>query len=182
MKIQSEGGSSLRLSSKKNQVVFNPLSAPTGEVDIMALSDPKSTTEFASKKLFNLPGEYEVSGILAQGFYTDDQTNVAYKVVVDETALVHFGNLKEVPLAEFFEKLGENVDVIVLALNENFDDKKAKILIDKLDPRMAILIGDSTYFAGLKDKAGAKMAEEEVLTISKSGLSDDKTEVIILNV
>ncbi|NCP67148.1 hypothetical protein GW756_03225 [bacterium] len=182
MKIQSEGGSSLRLSNKKNQIIFNPLSTPSGEVDIIALSEPKTTTELNSKKLFNLPGEFEVSGILAQGFFTDDQTNVAYKVVVEEVAVVHFGNLKEVPTSDFFEKLGENVDVIVLALNENFDDKKAKILMDKLDPRMVILIGDSTYFAAMTAKTGAKMAEEEALTLTKSGLSDDKTDVIILNV
>lgn len=182
MKIQSEGGSSLRLSSKKNQVIFNPLTAPAGEVDIIGLSEPKSTSDFATKKLFNLPGEYEVSGVLAQGFFTDDQTNVVYKVVLEEMAVVHFGNLKEVPTADFFEKLGENVDLIVLALNDNFDDKKAKILIDKLDPRMAILTGDSTYFAGTIDKLGAKMAEEEVLTITKAAFSEDKTEVVILNI
>lgn len=182
MKIQSEGGSSLRLSTKKNQIIFNPLSAPTGEVDIIGLSEPKSTSVFATKKLFNLPGEYEVSGVLAQGFFTDDQSNVAYKVVVEEIAVVHFGNLKEVPTADFYEKLGENVDLIVLALNDDFDDKKAKMLIDKLDPRMVIVIGDSTYFTGMIDKTGAKMAEEEVITITKTGFSDDKTEVIILNV
>jgi hypothetical protein len=182
MKIQSEGGSSLRLSTQKNQVIFNPASAPSGDVDIIALSEPKNTTDFTTKKLFNLPGEYEVSGILAQGFYTDDQNNIAYKVIVEEIAVVHFGNLKEVPVSDFFEKLGENVDVVVLALNENFDDKKAKTLIDKMDPRMVLLIGDNTYFAGMTDKFGAKMVEEAVLNISKSGLSDDKTEVLILNV
>ena len=91
MKIQSEGGSSLRLSTQKNQVIFNPASAPSGDVDIIALSEPKNTTDFTTKKLFNLPGEYEVSGILAQGFYTDDQNNIAYKVIVEEIAVVHFG-------------------------------------------------------------------------------------------
>jgi hypothetical protein len=28
-----------------------------------------------------------------------------------------------VPTADFYEKLGENVDVIILALNSDFDDK-----------------------------------------------------------
>ncbi len=182
MKIQSEGGSSLQISNKANQVLFNPVSAASGETDILALSEPQKKSDMPSKKMFNLPGEYEVSGILAQGFYTDDRTNIAYKVVVEEVAVVHFGNLKEVPTADFFEKLGENVDIIVLALNADFDDKKAKTLIDKLDPRMALVIGDETYFAGMKDKAGAKTAEEEVLNVSKSGLSDDKTDVLILNV
>ena len=120
--------------------------------------------------------------MLAQGFFTDNRTNVAYKIVVEETALLHFGALKEVPMADFFEKLGENVDVVVIALSETFDDTKAKALIDKLDPRMVLLTGDETYFAGMTAKAGAKAAEEAVLNITKSGLSDDKTDIIILKV
>jgi hypothetical protein len=123
MKIQTEGGSSLSIVTKTNQVVFNPLSAPKSESDIVALSEPNATTPVPGKKVFNVPGEFEVSGILAQGLFTDDQSNVAYKVVLDETAFVHFGNLKEVPTADFYEKLGENVDVIILALNSDFDDK-----------------------------------------------------------
>lgn len=182
MKIQSEGGSSLLVSNKANQIVFNPLSAPSGETDIVALSEPGSNTEVTGKKIFNLPGEFEVSGILAQGFFTDDRTNVAYKVVLEETSLVHFGNLKEVPTADFFEKLGENVDIIVLALNANFDDAKAKTLVDKLDPRLVLVIGDETYFAGMTSNIGAKTAEESTLSVSKSGLSDEKTEVIIMKV
>lgn len=182
MKIQSEGAGSLRLSTKKNQVLFNPIGAPKGETDIIGLSQPGAKTEIPSKKVFCLPGEFEVSGILAQSFYTDDRNNVAYRVVIEEVAVVHFGNLKEVPTTEFFEKLGENVDIIVLTLNADFDDKKAKILADKLDPRMVLILGDETYFAGVRDKMSAKLAEEDELSITKSGLSDDKTDVIILKV
>jgi len=182
MKIQSEGAGSLLISTKTNQVLFNPSQKPKGETDIIGLSEPMSKTDIESKKVFNVPGEFEVSGILAQGFYTDDRNNVAFKVVMDETAIVHFGNLKEVPDAAFFEKLGENVDIIALTLNADFDDKKAKTLVDKLDPRMVLILGDETYFAGVKDKMTAKTAEEEELSITKSGLSDDKTDVIILKV
>lgn len=182
MKIQSEGAGSLRLSTKTNQVLFNPVSTPKGETDIVGLSQPGSKTDIPSKKVFCLPGEFEVSGILAQSYYTDDRNNIAFKVVIEETAIVHFGDLKEVPTADFFEKLGENVDIIVLTLNADFDDKKAKILADKLDPRMVLILGDETYFAGVRDKMSAKLAEEEELTITKSSLSDDKTDVIILKV
>jgi len=47
---------------------------------------------------------------------------------------------------------------------------------------MVLVIGDETYFAGMTSKTGAKTAEESVLSVSKSGLSDDKTEVIIMKV
>lgn len=182
MKIQSQGQSSLVLSSKRNQVVFNPQSAPTGETDFVAMSTPRAETDVEGKKVFNVPGEFEVSGILAQGFFTDDQSNVAYKAIIDDMAVVHFGNAKEVPGSDFFEALGENVDIIIMALNEDFDDKKAKSLIDKIDPRMAIIIGDNQFFPKMVENAGAKMAEENPMTVSKSSLSDDKTDVIILNV
>lgn len=181
MKIQTQGGSSLILSSKGNQMVFNPSTTPKGESDFVALSVPGAETDVPAKKVFNTPGEFEVSGILAQGFFTDERTNVVYKAVLDDLAVAYFGALTEVPGSAFFEALGENVDVAVIPVTEQFDDKKAKGLIDKIDPRMAIIIGDSTYFAGMTANAGAKVAEENPMTVSKSLLSDDKTDVIILN-
>lgn len=180
MKIQSQGASSLILSNKKNQIAFNPESALTGEVDFVALSTPQAKTDIEAKRIFSLPGEFEVSGILATGLFSDDQANVVYKAVIEEIAVVHFGNLKEVPMVDFFEKLGENVDIIVVVMSEDFDDKKAKILIDKIDPRMALILGDNTYFPKMVENMGAKIAEENPMTISKSYLSDDKTDVIIL--
>ena len=181
MKIQSQGADSLVLSGKNVQVAFNPVSSPNGNTDFVALSQPGASTDVVAKKVFNTPGEFEVSGVLAEGFFTDNRTNVVHKVVVDDIALVHFGNLKEAPDAEFYERLGENVDIVVLVLGPEFDDKKAKALIDKIDPRMAVVVGDNQFFPKMVDNTGAKTAEENPMSVSKSSLSDDKTDVIILS-
>lgn len=182
MKIQSQGGASLVVSNKQNQVAFNPASAPSGAIDFVALSEPNSKTDIEAKRVFNVPGEFEVSGVLAEGFFSDDRNNVVFKAIVEEIAVVHFGNLKEVPMANFFEKLGENVDIAVITLSEDFDDKKAKALIDKIDPRMVIVLGDNAYYPKMVENSNAKMADSNPMTITKSSLSDDKTDVIILNV
>ena len=182
MKIQSQGDASLIVSNKQNQVAFNPLSAPKGETDFVALSVPQSKTDVTAKRIFNVPGEFEVSGILAEGFFSDDRSNVVFKAIIEDVAVVHFGALKEVPMANFFEKLGENIDIAVMVLSEDFDDKKAKALIDKIDPRMVIVLGDNAYYPKMVENSNAKMAEENPMTVTKSSLSDDKTDVIILNV
>jgi|GEM_PF-5823199 len=102
MKIQSQGDASLIVSNKQNQVAFNPLSAPKGETDFVALSVPQSKTDVTAKRIFNVPGEFEVSGILAEGFFSDDRSNVVFKAIIEDVAVVHFGALKEVPMANFF--------------------------------------------------------------------------------
>jgi len=180
MKIQSQGGSSLIVSNKNVQVAFNPSAAPEGTTDFVALAEPESSTTVEAKRVFNTPGEFEVSGVLAEGFFTDNRSNVVYKIVMDDVAVVHFGVARAVPGPEFFERIGENIDVIILTLGGEFDDKAAKALIDKIDPRMAILIGDNAVFPKMVANAGAKMPEETPLNVSKSSLSDDKTDVIIL--
>lgn len=182
MKIQTDGGASLSLKSKQNHVAFNPVADIVGDLDIVAVSEPLAKVPATAKKLLNTPGEFEVSGILAAGFFTDDRENVVYKTVFDDLSIVHFGQLKEVPPSDFFAKLGENVDVAVLTLSADFDDKKAKSLIDKLDPRMVMVLGEKEFFPKMVENTGAKMAESNPMNVTKSSLSDDKTDVIILNV
>lgn len=181
MKIQFLGGAGFTLSNSKNKVVFNTTEGLDEKTDIAAFAEPATTDSTSAKKTFNLPGEFEVSGILAHGLYSDDRNNIVFKVVIEEMGIVHFGNLKEVPNTAFFEKLGENVDVIILTLSEDFDAKKAKTLIDTIDPRMAILGGDPSQFPKMVETAGAKTAEENPMEVKRSALSDDKTEVIIMN-
>lgn len=68
-----------------------------------------------------------------------------YKVIMEGVSLVYFGNLQEIPNNKFFEKLGENFDIVLLNLGENFKGKEAKEMIELLDPRMVILGGDPQF-------------------------------------
>ena len=174
MKIQWLGKDAFSLEGGKNTVNFNH----TADGTFTALSTPGDHTNQSDNKVFDLPGEFEVNGILSQAFYTDDGENLVHKVVMEGTGIVYFGNLKSVPKTDFFEKLGENTDIIIVNLSSDFDDKNAKNLITQITPRMAILGGDNQYFPALVENLNAKTVEDNPHTIK--GLSDDNTEVIIL--
>ncbi len=182
MKIQFMGGDSFAVKAKEGECILNPQGAVDSSIDFIAFSKARKEADSTDVKVLNLPGEFEISGILVEGFFTNNRENVVYKVVAEDIAIVHFGNLKEVPGTDFFESLGESVDIGLVTLSENFNDKMAKELIDKVDPRMVILSGDAGFFPKMVENAGAKNIEENPINITKSSLSDDKTDVVILNV
>ena len=177
MKIQWLGNDAFILSGKDTAVHFNPADGKAAGTFAVS-STPGDNTDQSGDKMFNLPGEFEVAGILAQGFYSDGGENIVHKIVMEETGIVYFGNLKETPKSDFFEDLGENTDIVMINLSKEFDNKAAKDLITKITPRMAILGGDATYFPPLMESLNAKTAETNPLTIK--GLSDENTEVFIL--
>jgi len=181
MKIQFFGGNTFQVSGKEAKMVFDPgENTKIKEVDFITNSgrgDSTSIKEF--KKELTLPGEFEISEVLIMGYYSSEE-NIVYKVVLEDISFVHFGNLKEVPKTKFFDKLGEHVDVIFVCLDEEFNEKKAKELIETIEPRMAILGGNVSLFPSMVEIAGAKNLEDNPMKLSKSQLSDDKTEIIIL--
>ncbi len=181
MKIQHFGGNTFLVQGKDTKVVLDPsVGESFASVDFATNSGNASFEGVKeAKKLLTLPGEFEISNVLVMGYYTEGK-NVVYKLIVDDVSIVHFGHLTAAPNTKFFENLGENIDVILLPLNETFNDKAAKELIEKLEPRMAILGGNADYFPKLVENMGAKVGEENPIKLSKSGLSDDKTQVVIL--
>jgi len=182
MKIQFNGQKSFTLKNSKLSVALDPEGNTGKEVDFVTLSEVNGRTEQTAKKVLNLPGEFEISGILAQGLFTDNQGNIVFKIIMDEIAIVNFGNLGEVPDTKFFEKLGENVDIIIISLSEKFNDKDAKALVDKIDPRMVVFGGDMAFYPKVIENLGAKVAESSEIKITRSGFSDDKTEIFVMNV
>ena len=180
MKIQFFGGNTFYVEGKEAKVVFDPGEDYSGSVDFATNS---GSADFSgvqeSKKRLMLPGEYEISGVLVMGYFSTSE-NVVYKVVMDDISLVHFGLLTEMPSAKFFDKLGENIDVIFVSLQEGFNEKLVKDLIETLEPRMAFLAGDRSFFPKMVESVGAKTVEENPMKISRSQLSDEKTEVLIL--
>ena len=181
MKVQFFGGNTFMIKGENATVVLDP--SEDYKVDNVDIVTNSGGADYANikeyKKVLELPGEFEISGVLVMGYFSNPD-NVVYRVIVDGIAFVHFGTLTEVPGSKFFDKLGENVDVLFVSLNEQFDDKKAKNLIEQVDPRMVFLAGDTTYFPKLVESMGAKTAEENPVNITKSLFSDEKTEVVIL--
>ncbi len=182
MKIQFNGQKSFTLKNSKVEIITDPIANSGKEVDFVTLSEPKGSTEQDTKKVLNLPGEFEISNILAQGFFTDNRENIVYKIIFDEIAIINFGNLGEVPTSKFYEVLGENVDVLIISLSENFNHKDAKALVDKVDPRMVLFGGDVAQYPKIIENLGAKTLETSNIKITRNGFADDKTEIYVMNI
>ncbi len=179
MKVQFYGGNQFGLKTKDSTVFLN---IPDGgeKSDFIALTTPNAGAKGETKKCLNLPGEFEISGILAQGFYVDNRGSIVYKITMESITYAYFGGVRAVPETAFFEKLGENIDVAIVEVNEELDAKKAKELLGKIDPRMAIFGGEQSQMPKVVETFSAKMAEEISLEVKKSTLLDDKTEFYIL--
>ena len=100
---------------------------------------------------------------------------------MDGAAVVHLGSLETKPSTEFFEKLGENVDVVLVTLNDKFGVKEVKELVETLDPRYTIIGGDQTLFPKMVEE-GARLVEENPITITQTTLNEEKSEALILGV
>ncbi len=177
MKIQWLGNDHFVLKNKEVSIDINP-SKVQPDNTFSVFSTPGTNLDQSSNKAFNLPGEFEVSGILAQGYHSDDAQNIVYKIVMEGSGIIAFGALKSMPKTDFFESLGENTDIIILNLSSDFDDKLAKKLIQQVTPRLAILGGDKQYFPAMVENANAKTAEANPYAVK--ALSDENTEVLIL--
>lgn len=181
MKIQFFGNSSFGVIGKSAKVAMNPAGDSIGKVDI-ATSSKSSDMEIEAKKKLTLPGEYEVSGVLARGLHTNDRTNVVFKIVMDEIEVAHFGEIASMPLPRFFSELGENVDVALFNLSEKSDLKMVKEFLEKVDPRIVIFGGDKTMFPKAVEKLNAVIKPEPELIVSRSSLPSENTEFVILSV
>jgi L-ascorbate metabolism protein UlaG (beta-lactamase superfamily) len=182
MKIQFCGENSFYVTGKSGSVVFDANEGFDQKASFATNSQSKEQKSLKEIKQLILPGEFEISGILIKGFYTNDQKNVVYKVIIDEISIAHFGEISEIPKEKLFTNLGENIDIAFINLSENFNEKKAKELIDKIEPRMVFIGGDNQFFPKIIEIAGAKIMEENPINVKKSELSDDRTEIRILNV
>jgi len=186
MKIQFHGGQTFTIAGKGTKVALNPDASITdSDFDFATFSSEdlldKVSGSFDAKKKLSLPGEFEISEILITSFYASElQKNVVSKITMENISFVDFGDLQKTPDTKFFEKLGENFDLVFLNLSENFKAEDAKKLIEMLDPRMAIIGGDSQFFPKMTELTGAKTVESNPMNIKRSDLSDDKTEVVIL--
>jgi hypothetical protein len=181
MKVQFHGQQAFSLLGKNAKVLLNPTDITLAQnYDIVTNSGNASTEKAMDvKKVLTLPGEYEISEVLVTGFYSRPE-NVVYRITIDDITFAHFGNIEKMPDSKLFEHLGENVDVVFVNLSTDCTEKLAKEIIDTLDPRMAIIGGDPTFFPKITEHAGAKTTDQNPMNLSRSNLSDEKTDILIL--
>jgi len=179
MKVTYQGENGFLIEDKKIKVICNPPESFSTETDFATRSTPgEDQAKFETKKVLCQPGEFEISQILVKGIFSDRRTNVVFKIVSDDIAVAHLGHIEDIPPTEWFENLGENVALVMIHLSEKLNGSQAKELIDKIDPRFALISGDKSQFPKLSE-SGAKTAEEESVTISKSSLAEDRRDIIL---
>ena len=183
MKIQFFGENCFGLTSKEVKIVLDPNNGCTLKTADFVTNSGKFETEakkISAKKVLSLGGEFEISGVLVRGF-ASEPGNIVYKIVVEGITCAHFGTLTQIPTPEFFAKIGENIDVAILNLSEKFGVKEVKEIIETVEPRWTIIGGSQTLFPKMIGE-GAKLMQENNLSLSTAGLSEEKTEILILSV
>ncbi|MBT3349294.1 hypothetical protein HN954_04390 [bacterium] len=180
MKIQFFGGSTFGIQSKNAHVALDPpADFSEKKLDFVTTSTGENLEKLDTKKVLSFPGEFEISNILIRGIQPKSG-NLVFKMVFDDVVFAHFSGVKIVSEKNILDDLGENVDVLLIALSESLDPKTAKKMIDELDPRMVIFGGDPQFFPEIRELTGAQIAEENPIEISRSKLPEDKTEFVIL--
>ncbi|MCF7918008.1 MBL fold metallo-hydrolase [Candidatus Gracilibacteria bacterium] len=181
MKIQFHGQNCFSIHGKDVSLAFDPNETLKGKFDFVMNSGgfQKACDSLKDiKKVLQLPGEFEISGALVRGFYSR-LGNVVYKVTLEGVSFVHLGSLESKPSTEFFEKLGENVDVVLVTLSDKFGVKDVKDLIETLDPRYTFIGGSQSFFPKMVEE-GARIAEENPLNIAQTSLNEERSDVLIL--
>ena len=195
MDISWHGNTCLTFKGKSATVVTNPdksiKSALKGKIVLSSLGEEAELAEVKDmEKTFNWPGEYEVAEIPIVGLsaWTRSRTQeeekdgqkgdrtIIFMFEIDKVKVCHLGGLGHKLTAEMLDEIG-NVDVLCVPVGEDSNMKgKTEGIIDQIDPRIIVLMGNSNPASYAKE-ANAKLEEEtDKLTIgSVSSLPEDKT-------
>lgn len=183
------------------------LKLPKLEADIVTVShqhfDHNNTAAVSGQpKIFEWPGEYETKEIVITGieaFHFSESEGkegekrgkiIIFCFELDGLKICHLGDLGHRLTSGLTEAIGE-VDVLFIPVGGIYTigAEKAHEVIEQIEPRLVIpmhykIPGLKIDLAPLEDflkEIGLKNPEEkEVLKISKSDLSEEKTEYVIM--
>lgn len=162
MEIAKTSGKELKIKVKKGQILFDGGNKITliGNV----AKQPFVITE---------PGEYEVEGLSIFGYKAGE--SVSY-VAHAEDLHVYIGSAKldEKVIDEF-----DVIDVIILDV-ESGSAKELTTFVGKVEPSYILPAGDKEKIAQFIKEFEHTSRETEKLVISKSTMSEDVTEVVVL--
>ncbi len=163
MEIQYQGGTSVKIITKKSHIVVDPVS------DVTSLKADKKMTlalatlaQFAPKQIEGLfivdrPGEYEfedisVKGVATQAFQgaSGDKSATMYRCTSSEATVLVVGNINEKLSEDQLESIGL-VDIVIIPVGGNgytLDGIGAAAVVRAVEPKLVIPV----FFAedGLK--------------------------------
>jgi L-ascorbate metabolism protein UlaG (beta-lactamase superfamily) len=183
MKIQFFGNNTFGAFGKNARVVFDPADNFSGKnIDFTTNSNGQLPKNIEAKKLLNMPGEYEISNVLVKSIAQKVGKNILFKVTMDDLSIVHCGEMVEMPVKSLLEELGEDIDVLIISISDKFPAKKVKEFLETIEPRVAFIGGDFSKISELNRMIQINMVEENPISISRSTLSEDKSEYYVLAV
>lgn len=202
MDITFYGEGCFALQDKKATVLTDPNfgdKAPAKlpkKVDIVTISNVSKAKnpKFSPETLvFDWPGEFESSSIYIEGITekNSDPENCIFCYRFPEASICYLGTLSQKLNEETLEKIG-NIDVLLVpvGLPNGLTAKKALEVIEQIDPRAVIPmyyqtdekdsdLGELNPFLEVMGKKEVETLSS--LNISKSSLSDDKTDLFVLS-
>ena len=179
------------------------LKTPNFEANIITISHDHvghNNAEALRGKPFviDVPGEYDVQGILVQGIpsFHDDKVgiekgeNIIYRIEVDGITIAHLGDLGHSLSDEQLEQL-EGVDVLLIPVGgvTTIDAKKAVEVVSQIEPRIVIpmhyKIKDLKENLDELDKfikeLGVNPINEDKLKMNKKDLPQEGMDLFVLS-
>ncbi|MFH0820449.1 MAG: MBL fold metallo-hydrolase [Candidatus Peregrinibacteria bacterium] len=140
-------------------------------------------------KVFDWPGEYETLGVHFHGIHSFrdpkeskiQRENTVFHITMNGIRLCHLGNQGTKLTPQQLEQVGD-VDVLFVPVGgkDAADAKKAKEIVEQIEPRVVIPMGYDSP-AEFLSAMGAKAVEPlENFTFKKTELPEDTTRVIVL--
>lgn len=197
MEITWHGNTCFTCKAKSGvSVLINPYKGTNLKGDVILASDPETVPVEGAKKVFDWPGEYEINDIPIVGFQAwtqsrtkEEETGESGKTIIfcfqiDGIKLCHLGELGHILTADMVKEIGD-VDVLMIKIgkNTNLDLKKAVEVIEAIEPRVMIPMGENNANDSLMKELGADKVEvQDKFTLkAASELPEDHMKCVILN-
>lgn len=202
MDITWHGNTCFTLKGKNATVVTNPdksiKSGLKGDIVLSSLGEGADLAEVKdAKKIFDWPGEYEVADIPIIGLKAwtrsrsqeqegekgdkKGEKTIIFFLEIDKIKICHLGGLGHKLTTEMVDEIGD-IDVLLVPVGECSNLKgKTEEIIEQIDPRIVVLMGNSSPESHAKE-AGAKLEEstDKLTVTSTAALPEDKTLYYVL--
>lgn len=140
-----------------------------------------------AEKLFNWPGEYEIKDIpiraIPVGTKEGASDTLIFCFAINEVKFCHLGELGHVPSSEIIKEIGD-VDVLMIKIgkNSNLSAKQVTEIIEGIEPRAVIPMGENIAAGALKDIGAEKVETRDKFTLkSASDLPDEEMQYVVLS-
>ena len=211
MQIKFYGHACFSVENKDSVVVTDPyndeigLKLPSLKADVVTVSHDakpynKTSSISGEPMVLDWPGEYERGGVHFKGVHSfhnhkDDAEqlpNTIFVIDMDDIRFCHLGAQGTKLTPEQLEAIGD-VDILFVPIGgagHSIDSKKAKEVIEQIEPRIVIPMmyhtdGSNLGLGGIEDflsVMGAKSVEPvDAFSVKRSELPEDNSKVVVLN-